>query len=36
MPFIACIAGAAFALLVRTFVDHMANRDGVVEVIRWA
>ena len=36
MTLFAFIAGAAFALIVRTLVRAMANRDARTEILRWA
>ena len=36
MTLFAFIAGAAFALTVRTLVRAMADRDARAEIMRWA
>ena len=36
MTVFAFIAGAAFALIVRTLVRAMADRDARTQILRWA
>ena len=36
MPLFAFLAGAAFALTVRTLIRALADRDARAEIMRWA